>query len=91
MNITGMFCSNINIVVINTLLCFDSRNPSKHTTAAVTYKVKVPCNRPEGPEGGTGIALLFLDLGARRGWVVSTTPFYNSIEKIEISRFIHKM
>jgi hypothetical protein len=29
----------------------------------------VPCNRPEGPEGGRGIALLFLDLGARRcGW-----------------------
>jgi hypothetical protein len=30
---------------------------------------KVPHNRPEGPEGGRGIALLFLDLGARRsGW-----------------------
>jgi hypothetical protein len=40
----------------------------------VYKKVKVPSNRPEGPEGGTGIALLFLDLGARRGWVVSTTP-----------------
>jgi hypothetical protein len=25
------------------------------------------CNRPEGPEGGIGIALLFLDLGVRRG------------------------
>jgi hypothetical protein len=24
--------------------------------------------------GGRGIALLFPDLGARRGWVVSTTP-----------------
>jgi hypothetical protein len=34
----------------------------------------VPRNRPEGPEGGRGIALVFLDLGARRGWVVSTTP-----------------
>jgi hypothetical protein len=30
-------------------------------------KVKVPHNRPEGIEGGSGIALLFLDLGARRG------------------------
>jgi hypothetical protein len=30
--------------------------------------------RPEGPEGGRGIALIFPDLGARRGWVVSTTP-----------------
>jgi hypothetical protein len=37
-------------------------------------KVKVPRNRLETPEGGRGIALLFLDLGARRGWVVSTTP-----------------
>jgi hypothetical protein len=37
-------------------------------------KIKVPRNRPEGPEGGRGIVLLFLDLGARRGWVVSTTP-----------------
>jgi hypothetical protein len=37
-------------------------------------KVKVTRNRPEGPEGGRGIALLFLDLGARRGWVFSTTP-----------------
>jgi hypothetical protein len=37
-------------------------------------KVKVPLNRPEVPEGGTGIAVLFPDLGARRRWVVSTTP-----------------
>src|SRR5215471_2012938 len=37
-------------------------------------KVKVRRKRPEGPEGGRSIALLFLDLGARRGWVVSTTP-----------------
>jgi hypothetical protein len=30
--------------------------------------VKVPRNRPEGPEGwGSGIAVLFLDLGDRRG------------------------
>jgi hypothetical protein len=30
-------------------------------------KVKVPRNRSESPEGGRGIVLLFLDLGARRG------------------------
>jgi hypothetical protein len=38
-------------------------------------KVKVPRNKPEGPEGGggRGIALLYLDLGARRGWVISNT------------------
>jgi hypothetical protein len=41
-------------------------------TAGTTRKTKT--NRPEGTEGGRGIALLFLDLGARRGWVVSTTP-----------------
>jgi hypothetical protein len=43
-------------------------------TTICHVKVKVTRNRPEGPEGGRGIALLFLDLGARRGWVVSTTP-----------------
>jgi hypothetical protein len=37
-------------------------------------KVNVPCNRPKGPKRGRGIALLFLDLDARRGWVVSVTP-----------------
>jgi hypothetical protein len=37
--------------------------------------VKVrPMTGPEGPEGSRGIALLVRDLGARRGWVVSTTP-----------------
>jgi hypothetical protein len=41
----------------------------------IKVKVKVPRNRPEGPEEGDRvIALLFLDFGARRGWVVSTTP-----------------
>jgi hypothetical protein len=39
-----------------------------------SIKVEVPRNRPEGPEGVTDIALHFLDLGAKRGWVVSTTP-----------------
>jgi hypothetical protein len=28
----------------------------------------------KGPEGSRGIALIILNLGARRGWVVSTTP-----------------
>jgi hypothetical protein len=37
-------------------------------------KVKVPRNRPEGLDGGRGIALSFVDLGTRREWVVSTTP-----------------
>jgi hypothetical protein len=37
------------------------------TTVYYAVKVKVPRNRPEGPEGGRGIALLFLDLGTRRG------------------------
>ena len=32
-------------------------------------------NRPESyGRGGRGISLLFFDLGARMGWVVSTTP-----------------
>jgi hypothetical protein len=33
-----------------------------------------PIQATKGLEGGRGIALLFHDLGARRGWVVSTTP-----------------
>jgi hypothetical protein len=49
------------------------------TLLTLSYiKVKVPRNRPEGLQGGgggvRGIALLFLDLGARRRWVASTTP-----------------
>jgi hypothetical protein len=48
----------------------------------ITKKVKVPRNRPEGPEGGRGIALLFLDLGARRERVVSAThrPLYPPVK-----------
>ena len=39
------------------------------------YTVKQLHYRPGcGPEGGRGIALLFQDLGARREWVVSSTP-----------------
>jgi hypothetical protein len=37
-------------------------------------KLKVPRNRPKGPEGGRDVDLLSLDLGARRGWVVTNTP-----------------
>jgi hypothetical protein len=33
-----------------------------------------PIQAIKGLEGSRGTALLFLDLGARRGWVVSTTP-----------------
>jgi hypothetical protein len=33
-----------------------------------------PIQATKGLEGGRGIALLFHDLGARRGWVVSTKP-----------------
>jgi hypothetical protein len=41
----------------------------------IKVKVKVTHNRLESPEGRVrGIALLSLDLGARRGWVVSTMP-----------------
>jgi hypothetical protein len=41
----------------------------------VRSKVKVPCNRPQRAQRWSrSIALLILDLGARKGWVVSTTP-----------------
>jgi hypothetical protein len=48
--------------------------PEDEQVMLETCKVKVPRNRPEGPVWGRGIALLFIDLGTRRGWVVSTTP-----------------
>jgi hypothetical protein len=37
-------------------------------------KVKIYRNRPEGPKRGRGIALLFLDLGTRRGWWTTSRP-----------------
>jgi hypothetical protein len=42
---------------------------SAHKQSKFLYenKVKIPCNRPEGPEGSRGIALLFLELDTRRG------------------------
>jgi hypothetical protein len=41
----------------------------------VKVKVKQSHYRPEQAQRvGRGIALLFRDLGARRGWVVSHTP-----------------
>jgi hypothetical protein len=41
----------------------------------VKIQAKLPCYRSGcGPERGRDIALLFQDLGARRGWVVSSTP-----------------
>jgi hypothetical protein len=43
-------------------------------TTLCYLKGKGTCNRPEDLERGRGIALLFPGLGARRGWVVSTTP-----------------
>jgi hypothetical protein len=33
-----------------------------------------PIQTTKGLEGSSGIPLLILNLGARRGWVVSTTP-----------------
>jgi hypothetical protein len=46
----------------------------QYSGRAVRLKAKLPRNRLKGPEGVSGTALLFLDLGARRGWVVSNTP-----------------
>jgi hypothetical protein len=42
--------------------------------AEVKVKVKVTRNRPRRSRGDRVIALPFLDLGTRRGLVVSTTP-----------------
>jgi hypothetical protein len=45
-----------------------------NTQHILVVKVKVPRKRLENPEGARGIALHSLDLGARRGWLVSTMP-----------------
>jgi hypothetical protein len=42
----------------------------------IKVKVKVPVTDPKVQRVGRGITLLFLDRGARRGWVVSITPLY---------------
>jgi hypothetical protein len=44
-------------------------------------KVKVPRNRPEGPVRGRGIAVLFLDHGARRGGWPAPRPGRFTSEK----------
>jgi hypothetical protein len=49
--------------------------------------VKSPYNRPpRAQRWSRGIALLILNLGARRGWVVSTTPrpFYLGKDPVPI-------
>jgi hypothetical protein len=55
-----------------------SASTSQHITTRFLYptvKVKVILYRPpRAQRGSRGIALLILDLGARRGWVVTTTP-----------------
>jgi hypothetical protein len=49
--------------------------PGADRHLACKVKVKYSHYRPEQAQSvGRGIALLFRDLGARRGWVVSTTP-----------------
>jgi hypothetical protein len=40
----------------------------------ISKMVKVPLTDPKAQKGDRGIALHSLDLSARRGWVVSTTP-----------------
>jgi hypothetical protein len=60
------------------LLVNISKQHQWNNNQQVKVKVSVPRNRPEGPEGGRVIALLFRDLGTGIGWVVRTTlrPLY---------------
>jgi hypothetical protein len=62
---------SLNIIQVNFRVC--GVKPSR-SAGKGKGKGKGTPNRPEGPEGVRGIPLLFLDLGARRKWVVSTTP-----------------
>jgi hypothetical protein len=45
--------------------------------ASTNYKINVPSNIPECPEGGRGIAVLFLDLCARSGWSAPRLGCFN--------------
>jgi hypothetical protein len=66
------------IIIISVCLVLNVPMFGLSVKAIRAAKVKIPRNRLESPGGGggvgRGIALLFLDLGARMGWVVSTTP-----------------
>jgi hypothetical protein len=60
---------------------WSSQDKTEDTRCANTYiatywedKGKGKSNRTGRSRGGRGIAVTFLDLGSRRGWVVSTTP-----------------
>jgi hypothetical protein len=53
--------------ILYQLLCWKS---SQYKKGKVT-----PLQAPLWPKGGRGIALLFKDLGARRGWGVSSRPW----------------
>jgi hypothetical protein len=56
---------------VNSLLKKGFIKPSERCVC----RVKAPYNRPpRAPRGSRGIAILILNLGARRGWTVSTTP-----------------
>jgi hypothetical protein len=46
----------------------------KDLRTTIEVKVKVPLTDPKAQRRDRGIALLFLDLGTRSGWVVSTPP-----------------
>jgi len=61
-------CTSSSLNFYYTIIDFFYTNP--------TYKkVKCSCYRPGVAQRvGRGIALLFLDHGTRRGWVVSSTP-----------------
>jgi hypothetical protein len=44
------------------------------TAVELIVTVKVPLSDLKALSGGRGIAVLFLELGTRKGWVVSITP-----------------
>jgi hypothetical protein len=56
------------------LLIYSAFGQKFHIPIICKVKVKVPRNRPESADGGRGIALLFLDLSARRGWWSAPHP-----------------
>jgi hypothetical protein len=53
--------------------CLNQLRHRMHPSESITDNIQHTAGH-EGPEGSTVIALLFFNIGARWGWVVSATP-----------------
>jgi hypothetical protein len=69
---SGEFVMPLGFSVWNVKKYWDRAVDNFHNELIV--KVKVPLTDPKAQSRGRSIAVLFLDLGTRKGWVVSIMP-----------------